>query len=216
MRYISDKKQKGPDQFEDWKALANDDWQPCYEDLQNPEKESLHSALLAEQAWLCCYCGRKIDRSDSHIEHFRPQESYPELALSYANLHASCIRESAPGMPRHCGHGKGKDFDENLHISPTDATCEARFMYTWDGQILPKSEVDEPARYMCRLLKLDIKSLESRRKSVIGNVFDETFNTDELRLLIDAFRKPGTDGCLEDMAHVVARYAEQALLATAG
>lgn len=70
-----------PAAFADWKAKANDEWQPSYDILQNPEKQILHESLLAEQGWVCCYCGRHISRLDSHIEHFRPQESREDLAL---------------------------------------------------------------------------------------------------------------------------------------
>ena len=43
--------------FEAWKALANPDWTPSYENLQNPQKYVLHVSLLKEQGWVCCYCG---------------------------------------------------------------------------------------------------------------------------------------------------------------
>jgi hypothetical protein len=73
-----------PTEFEDWKQ---GDWTPGYADLQKPEKEQLLAALLCEQGGVCCYCWRSISQADSHIEHFRPRESRPDLALDYANLH---------------------------------------------------------------------------------------------------------------------------------
>jgi uncharacterized protein (TIGR02646 family) len=110
------KKQGEPASFRQWREQANADWQPGYGDLQNPQKAQLHQSLLTEQGWVCCYCGRRIEQQDSHIEHFRPQERYPELALNYDNLHASCIRETKPGAPLHCGHAKSHDFDETMAI----------------------------------------------------------------------------------------------------
>ena len=122
------KKQAEPTAFINWKSKANEEWEPSYDTLQNPEKRALHEALLTEQGQVCCYCGRTISLLDSHIEHFRPQETREDLALAYVNLHASCIREKSPGAPLHCGHAKGNDFDEGLVISPQDENCERRFI----------------------------------------------------------------------------------------
>lgn len=203
-------KQKAPESFEQWKAQANDDWQPTYADLQNPEKAQLQEALLSEQGWVCCYCGRSIERANSHIEHFQPQEHYPDRALRYNNLYASCIRETSPGTPLHCGHGKGNNFDEARAISPTDLDCERQFRYTLDGQILPENE---KAAYMRDLLKLDIEFLNDRRAAVLQGVFDNDFlenaSTDELRRLREGYKRPDADGHLPDFGHIVARYAEQ-------
>lgn len=204
-----------PAGFDVWKALANDDWQPTYDDLQNPQKRELHQALLDEQGRLCCYCGRSISLTDSHIEHFRPQELREDLALSYENLFASCIRETQPGAPLHCGHAKGNEFDEGLHISPLDSGCERRFAYSLMGSILPTDEGDAQAVFMSDLLQLDIEFLRNRRFEALTRVFDEAFissSTDEeLRALAIAFRQRDAAGGLENFGHVVARYAEQLL-----
>ncbi len=204
-----------PTAFETWKALANDDWQPTYDDLQNPEKRKLHQALLDEQGQVCCYCGRTISLADSHIEHFRPQELREDLALSFDNLLASCIRETEPGAPLHCGHAKGNEFDETLHISPLDPSCERRFIYTLTGSVLPGDESDVQATYMSDLLRLDIDFLRNRRHEALESVFDDDFigsaTDDELEALAVAFRIRNADGHLESFGHVLARYAEQLL-----
>lgn len=199
-----------PADFEAWKALANGDWQPNYGNLQNPEKRSLHQALLNEQGQLCCYCGRGISLADSHIEHFRPQELREDLELSFENLFASCIRETEPGAPLHCGHAKGHDFDEVRHVSPLDSTCERRFCYSLAGTILPE---DDAAKSMADLLRLDIEFLRNRRMEVLNKVFDAAFITsatsEELQSLMLAYRTPDAEGRRESFSHVLARYAEQ-------
>lgn len=208
---------KGPPPagFEAWKSLANDNWQPTYDDLQNPQKRELHQALLDEQGHVCCYCGRDISLTDSHIEHFRPQELRDDLALSYDNVFASCIRETAPGAPLHCGHAKGNDFDEALHISPLDVASERRFIYTLTGSVLPTDAADTQATYMSNLLRLDIDFLRNRRLDALAKTFDETFiasaTNEELGRLANAFRQRDADGHLESFGHVLARYAEQLL-----
>jgi uncharacterized protein (TIGR02646 family) len=208
---------KGPSPvgFEDWKALANETWQPTYEVLQNPQKRQLHQALLDEQGRVCCYCGRTISLSDSHIEHFRPQELRDDLALHFDNLFASCIRETEPGAPLHCGHAKGNDFDEARHISPLDPACERRFIYTLTGSILPNDADDAQATYMSGLLHLDIDFLRNRRLEALTRAFDEDFigsaTDDELEALSNAFRQRDDAGNLESFGHVLSRYADQLL-----
>jgi uncharacterized protein (TIGR02646 family) len=180
---------------------------------KKPEKPTLHLALLQEQGWTCCYCGRAITADDSHIEHFRPQHAYPELALDYGNLHASCLRAKSPGMPLHCGHGKDDAFDEEKQVSPLAVETEARFLYTLNGQIEAANPDDDAAQYMVDLLCLDIPSLKNRRGAALSQVFDDEFlssaTDEELRTLRDRFRQPDAEGKIADWGHVLARYAEQ-------
>ena len=101
MKFID--KSKEPEEFTNWKALANQDWQPNWDNFQKPEKNIVHNSLLQEQGYICCYCGRRISRQDSHIEHLKPRNQYPELALNYHNILASCQKEVKPKEPIHCG-----------------------------------------------------------------------------------------------------------------
>jgi uncharacterized protein (TIGR02646 family) len=204
-----------PQLFKDWKALASEDWRPRYCDLRDPEKGALHDALLAEQGGVCCYCGRCVSRADSHIEHFRPQEAYDSNALDYGNLHASCIRETLPGLPLHCGHAKGGVFDEKAIIEPTDPDCERRFIYPPDGSIASAVKEDDSAAYMIQLLKLDLAILRDRRADALGKVFDpvflETMSREELMDVVSAYRAPDASGSMTDFGHVIARHAERLL-----
>lgn len=205
-----------PQEFTEWKAKENAEWQPSYAALQNPEKRALHDALLAEQGWTCCYCGRLIAREASHIEHFRPQESRADLALEYANLHASCIRETGPGAPLHCGHAKGSDYDDEKAISPLEDGCEQRFIYSSkDGAIFSADKADEAAKYMVGLLRLDLAFLNDRRAEALKSAFDDDFvrsaTDDELVKLAQAYRVPDGTGRMTSFGHVLSRYAEQLL-----
>ncbi|MGB7708860.1 MAG: retron system putative HNH endonuclease [Microcoleus sp.] len=131
MKYI----QKGeePQNFSDWKATqkslgVNYD----YECLLNPEKRSVHSSLLSEQGYICCYCCMRIEQSNSHIEHLDPQsKTDAELSVEYTNMLASCGRY--PNWPEYCGNKK-----QNLAIavSPLQANCEEFFSYSSTGEIL--------------------------------------------------------------------------------
>lgn len=208
-------KSPSPVVFEDWKAKSNEAWTASYDGLQQPEKRDLQLALLSEQCWVCCYCGREISIADSHIEHFRPQTQRNDLALSYENLHASCIRETRPGQPLHCGHAKGNEFDEDRHISPLDPSCEERFAYSLVGEIFPAEPDDPSAGYMLQLLRLDSQFLRSRRAEALQRTFDPSFiasvTADELALLGKAFRSLDHEGRAQGFGHVLARYSEQFL-----
>jgi uncharacterized protein (TIGR02646 family) len=194
-----------------WKDRANEEWQPVYPDLRGAEKLDLHRSLLSEQAWLCCYCGRSIDEGDSHIEHFRPQESYSSLQLEYDNLHASCIRETAPGTPLHCGHAKGGAFDEERQLSPLDTAVEARFRYRHDGAIVPSAGEDDGAAYMINLLRLDSPALTDGRLKAIVGVFDDSFvataSNEEIEAIAESFTQPDASGRLPAFAHAIASLA---------
>jgi hypothetical protein len=63
------KKGKEPKELTEWKGLANDNWQPSYNDLRNPEKSIVKAALMEEQGYLCCYCEQELIATESHIEH---------------------------------------------------------------------------------------------------------------------------------------------------
>lgn len=209
MRYIE--KTESPPSFEAWKNLADENWKPTYRDLRNPQKKQVHESLLAEQGGMCCYCGKEIDLTDSHIEHLIPQEQQAELALAYCNLHASCIREQSPDLPMHCGHAKGRDLDAARHVSPLDPACEQRFLYSLDGPIRAAEADDHAASYMIDLLKLDNPSLQNGRREVLAGAFTDEFlgsaTEEELLALRRATRR--RNGRLRSFAHVVARYVEQ-------
>ncbi|NWE72671.1 TIGR02646 family protein [Pseudomonas gingeri] len=204
-----------PASFTDWKACANEDWQPTYETLQNPQKRDLHLRLLLEQRYACCYCGREIELESSHIEHFRPQEHFEHLALDYENLHASCLRETKPGNPLHCGHRKDNWFEEELHISPLEENCEQRFCYLLTGEIQASAN-DACATKMIDVLALDIAYLNNRREEQLLGFFDNDFlinaTEEDLHRTVAFFRSVENDRQVS-FGHVIARYAEQLIRA---
>ena len=203
-----------PASFTQWKAAINEEWVPTYPTLQNPEKRDLHNSLLLEQGFFCCYCGREIDAASSHIEHFRPQEHFEELALEYQNLHASCIRETKPGSPLHCGHVKSNWFDEAEHVSSMEEGCEQRLRYLLNGEIQTANTNDSPAAKMVEVLALDIAYLKNRRQDAIERVFDPDFiaqATDEDFKTIKTVLRETALANQQAFDHVVARFAEQIL-----
>jgi uncharacterized protein (TIGR02646 family) len=208
-------KQAPPACLTDWLAQENEDWQPSFGTLQNPEKSGTHSALLNEQRDVCAYCGRslKADRTDSHIDHFQPQARFPDLALDYGNFFASCgpshlPHPSAKTLPRTCGDAKGDWFDDQFHIKPSEPGCEQRFTYGTTGEIFA-TPGDQAALNMILHLRLDDSTLKYERGQIIQEVEQaiaqgHTSAADEILLR----RTPGPQGRLPSLGHVAARYLE--------
>lgn len=173
MKYIV--KQTEPESFIIWKNKENDDWKPTYANIDKQERIDLFKSLKDEQGHICCYCERELNDRDCHIEHFRPKDKtkFPHLELVYDNLLCSCQVNTEKGEPLHCGNSKGNWFDEELLISPLDSTCESKFKYTFDGQILPFNEDDEAAKTTIERLQLNIDKLKDLRKGVIDALFED-------------------------------------------
>jgi uncharacterized protein (TIGR02646 family) len=130
MKYIQ--KGKEPQIFSDWKAIQKPVGNYHYKHLLNPEKKAVHISLLSEQGYICCYCCKRVEQSNSHIEHLDPQsKTDSELSLDYTNMLGSCGRY--PNWPEYCGNKK-----QNLAIavSPLQANCEEFFSYSSTGEIL--------------------------------------------------------------------------------
>lgn len=80
---------------------------------------------------------------------------------------------------------------------------------------MPSDVADQSATYMIELLKLDSPELKGQRFEVIEKVlspmFLATMSDEELKLVRDKYRAPGSDGRLTSFGHVVSRYAAQYL-----
>ena len=185
MKYIV--KQGEPQNFTEWKLLANEEWQPTYNDLSGGTKKAVKSKLMTEQGHLCCYCERRLTESDSHIEHFRPQSDPAVDPLDFNNMICSCQNQLKKGEPRHCGNLKGDWFDPHLLISPLDPGCEKRFSYTGDGRIRPTEDNDPAAAETINKLGLDISKLNSLRANAIEPFLDEALSTEDLHRFVTGY-----------------------------
>ncbi|MEN8218296.1 MAG: retron system putative HNH endonuclease [Pseudomonadota bacterium] len=141
---------------------------------------------------LCCYCEQRLDKSTSHIEHFRPRETYPDLTLVYDNFLCSCPgwKEGKRTDPQeHCGASKGNWFDENLMVSPLEPPSEKYFQYTLVGEIRPnytalKAKAAEATIEHC---KLNHAILIKMREEALEGLDD--LNQDEALQLIKSYRQ---------------------------
>jgi uncharacterized protein (TIGR02646 family) len=205
MKFI--RKNEEPASFIVWKQQASSEWQPNWDNFQKPEKLEVHRSLLMEQGHICCYCGQRIAKEESHIEHFQPRTSFPELTLSYGNFLASCpgyteeTEASTPIAKRsqaYCGQRKGAWYHQDLTVSPLQADCDTYFRYTGQGNILPTQDLDKALAAETTIKKLNLNHLQLKRgreRAIDGILQDiETFSNDELSQLIEAYKRLDSDG----------------------
>jgi uncharacterized protein (TIGR02646 family) len=180
-------------EFDEWKASANDDWQPTYKDLRGAIKEEVKNSLMKEQGYICCYCERRLTDDGSHIEHFNPRSNNAVNPLDYANMLCSCQNRLEQGEPRYCGHLKGDWFDNLLLVSPLDPDCEGHFAYTGDGEIKPTKNSDDAARTTIKKLGLNINKLSALRRKAIEPFLDENLSAREFSQFVSGYLIKNTD-----------------------
>ncbi len=198
MKFIE--KGEEPESLKQFKAQENPDWQPTYDSFQNPQKRELHEILIIEQGYVCCYCGARVSRDDSHIEHFQPQEIYPKKQLEYNNLLASCLRQPAPGDLLHCGVSKDNWYDQHLTVFPLIADCTDFFEYQADGKILPSQDTTKHpvAKETMQRLHLNISKLTAARARSLEGLLEglglEELSLVEIEKMIDQFGRKNING----------------------
>lgn len=183
-----------PQEFSDWKAMANNDWEPTYDNLSGIPKKAVKVALMSEQGYICCYCERRLTDGDSHIEHFRPQSDSAVSPLDFNNMLCSCQSQLQKGDPRHCGNLKDNWCDDHLIISPFDSGCEGRFSFTADGKIGPADETDQAAKETIKRLGLDIPKVNALRKQVIEPFLDDSLNDSDLKEFVKGYLQKYSNG----------------------
>ena len=180
MKYIN--KSQEPEIFATWKGCENEEWKPTWDNFQSPEKPAVHQALLQEQGYICCYCGMRIAKETSHIEHLQPQEIYPDLTLNYSNLLASCPGEGEDPdwkkpkklspYQKHCGSKKDNWYNSDLMVSPLQPNCDEFFRYTGFGEILPSNDLGmhSAANETINRLGLNDPKLQAARRKQIQKI----------------------------------------------
>ncbi len=192
MKFIQ--KQSEPENFKKWKEKTPMTFDHLNkEEFRRPIKSPLKKSLMQEQGYICCYCESRIIENDSHIEHIKPQNLFPELDLDYQNMLCSCIGNRIAGAPIHCGHLKDRWYDENLFVSPLDANCETRFKFKKDGSISSADKNDNAATQTINKLGLDIPKLNALRSAVINRFNSPDITNEELKKFVNDYLKKDVD-----------------------
>ncbi|HUN09097.1 MAG TPA: TIGR02646 family protein [Aggregatilineales bacterium] len=137
-----------------------------YGDMPSDVKQSVRASLLIEQGYLCCYTGRSVDETSSHIEHLKPQTVCEDGEdIDYANLLIAYPGGSL--VAPYGAQAKADWYDPQLLVSPLHAGCETRFKFSQFGGIAPASDQDQGAIETIRQLHLDHDELNDSRKQII-------------------------------------------------
>jgi len=182
-----------PKTLTDWKSQDRMSHRPNWNRVPALIKGNVHSALLREQGFLCCYCETSITEGNSHIEHFRPRSNnkFKDFQLSYDNRLCSCIRDPEYGDPLHCGHRKGSWFDEALLISPLATDCENRLRFTAHRNVLARHN-DLAAKTTIERLGLDIPKLRALRRAALETMIEANLSDSDIETLLATKKEDGS------------------------
>ncbi|MEG4962698.1 MULTISPECIES: retron system putative HNH endonuclease [unclassified Microcoleus] len=205
MKYI----QKGKEHqiFSEWKAQQRSLGvnYADYEYLLNPERKAVHISLLSEQGYICCYCCKSVDQSNSHIEHLDPQSKTDlELSVEYTNMLASCGRDTNKPeyrWPEYCGNKKG---DLAIGVSPLQANCEEFFDYSSTGEILPTANNlahQKDAQTTIKVLGLNHFDLTEGRKQAFEAL--QGITQEEAELLAQVCQQMNAQGQYQPFCNAV-------------
>lgn len=182
MKYIV--KSAEPAALADWKLTDKmfRRGNPNYDRIKGPLRKIILDNLKADQGNICCYCERTLLPDDHHLEHIKPQGigPYSTFQCDYDNMLCCCQQDRESHDPKHCGMFKGSWYIPALFISPLDPTCESKFSYTHNGQILPAPTTDPAALTTIDKCKLDIDRLNKMREEVISTFIDDALTDDEV------------------------------------
>lgn len=158
-----------------------------FDDLVASEKRNLKEELIKEQYGLCCYCMKKIEWYNSHVEHFVPRSVDSSIEMDYFNLLASC--NGYEEDKENCGHKKSDWYNEYLTVSPLTDLCESIFKYMVDGRI---ESDDMRGKETIKRLELDNDLLKRARKSAIymSGLFDDDFDDEMRKELLEEYSTP--------------------------
>jgi uncharacterized protein (TIGR02646 family) len=159
------------------------------------DRSELKNTLLIEQGYICCYCMQRINFDTMKVEHFKSQEVYPNLQLTYSNLLGACIGNE--GKPKHLIHCDTSKANQEISLDTTNLTinCENFIKYSSNGKIY--SDRDDVNKELDKILKLNLQTLVDERKSIIiainkwlmrkssGKTTSQTFLKQKLRQLKD-------------------------------
>lgn len=155
--------------------------QPAYFDNLPPiAKDDLKRSLLSEQGYICCYCMKRIpekvkkdgvDSYDMKVEHFKCQDSFSELQLSYSNLLGACTgNEGKPKKLQTCDTKKGNSTKLTINLIAKFPNCETLFKYNAEGEISSINGDAAIDKQLNEILNLNMQSLKDARSEVFLEV----------------------------------------------
>lgn len=188
----------------------------CFGGMYRDVKDAVKNALIKEQGYLCCYCGKRIELSDHlKIEHILPQGKFDYAQLLYSNMILSCdggekARETGnKQFPVHCDSKKKENL---IALSPTNNCCDNCFLYDEDGSINAFPGKNEGVREIIDLLGLDNPVLRNQRKAAIDAYKNLTLTTAEWESELIRVKNKDADGKYISFCNAIEYYIENYMM----
>lgn len=140
-----------------------------YENLPLEAKNELRQNLLAEQGYICCYCMKRIPENTSpymKVEHFKCQDNFGTMQLTYTNLFAACTgNEGQPKIKQTCDTKKG-NVDLTINPTSTFPICETLFKYNAEEEISSITDNVDINRQLNDVLNLSMQTMKDGRSEI--------------------------------------------------
>ena len=115
-----------------------------------------------EQHSICAYCETKLNEANSHIDHFKTRNKFPEETWDYNNLLVSCNNELRCAKHKD-KQIKSKSIYDNI-INPTRENPNDFIDYLASGDIVA---INESEKARCTIDIFQLESLNTRRKRIV-------------------------------------------------
>ena len=146
-----------------------------WKSTSHADRAEIWDSLDAMQQYRCAYCERRIRQDnraiDSHIEHFRQRERYPQGTFEWENLFGSCDSTDS------CGKHKDDQIYDHQHLIKMDDDDPDDFLrFLPDGQVVPTENLDANqstrAKETIRVFNLNGPLRQIRKVHVMGYLDD--------------------------------------------
>ena len=147
--------------------------------------------LLSEQEGYCPYCERKVNaEDDSHIEHIKPRDKFPNLFQDYYNLLVCCNDKKT------CGSAKKGKYEE-LFLNPVLVNPTDYLTYNLSTGELIAIDVERAERstYTIDLLNLNERRIKQQRLNLINVLIECSRNgsKENFKDIVDGMLLSGSD-----------------------
>ncbi|TAE76242.1 MAG: TIGR02646 family protein [Bacteroidetes bacterium] len=176
MKHIQKNKKEPIELTEDKKVFNS------FESLSGEAKKAVQEALLDEQGYICAYCmqristerNKKLNKPRIEIEHYLPQQTYPNEVLNYQNMLGVCNGNINNTL--HCDKTMNGKSDGTIilkKLNPLDKNCEKLIAYQKDGKIISKNNDIDVENDLNQILNLNHTQLCQNRKIALDKYYDD-------------------------------------------
>ncbi|MBW4622133.1 MAG: TIGR02646 family protein [Cyanosarcina radialis HA8281-LM2] len=184
------------------------------DDLGTDIKAIVKQCLLEDQGYLCCYTGIRIDRAQSHIEHFKPQSRFFENHedVDYNNLFAAfpgSDYEKKHGSCPFGAHARRDWYDEDQFISPLSSHCESAFHFNLNGEIQASPNNTAAKTTIDRLNLAHASLTEMRQQAIESLLFESEIGLKQAENLLEKIYDRNTKGQFRPFCFVLKQACQE-------